>query len=92
MSLPAKKAEGRGGGARLFCASRRNKSRAKKKTTSTDASARFSLLDALFLRFRDLATDTERLNVNLASCRRAGRHARNTSARRLSSFARVADG
>ena len=91
MSLPAKKAEGRGGGARLFCSSRRNKSR-QKKTTSTDASARFSLLDALFLRFRDLATDTERLNVNLASCRRAGRHARNTSARRLSSFARVADG
>lgn len=35
MSLPAKKVEGRLGGARLFCSSRRNKSRAKKKTTST---------------------------------------------------------
>jgi hypothetical protein len=91
VSLPAKKAEGRGGGAPLLFITT-HKSRAKKKTTSTDASARFSLLDSLFLRFRDLATDTERLNVNLASCRRAGRHARNTSARRLSSFARVADG
>ena len=91
MSLPAKKAEGRGGGASLLCITTQQVAR-QKKTTSTDASSRFSLLDALFLRFRDLATDTERLNVNLASCRRAGRHARNTSARRLSSFARVADG
>lgn len=64
----------------------------KKKQPPQTHPPRFSLLDALFLRFRDLATDTERLNVNLASCRRAGRHARNTSARRLSSFARVADG
>jgi hypothetical protein len=39
VSLQAKKVEGRLGGARLFCSSRRNKSRAKKKTTSTDASA-----------------------------------------------------
>ena len=93
MSLQS---EGGGGEARrsacLLFITTQQVARQKKKQPPQTHQPRFSLLGALFLRFRDLATDTERLIVNLTSCRRAGRHARNTSARRLSSFARVADG
>ena len=91
MSLPAKKAEGRGGGASLLCITTQQVARQKKNNLHRRISALFASRRPFLAlqRSRDGHREAQRQS---RVCRRAGRHARNTSARRLSSFARVADG